>query len=717
MIRPRPAVRPAPSGGRRPSPGVDGDWMTLGLGLFVGVFALNMAIWLVGQLAALLFAGGWPATGPSKVYLIEVFRHPGDPGMAWPPEAGHRPGPIAFWFVALLLGALLFPLAWLALDWYQRRGRRHAPGDRRSWATFGDLRDLYVRDPHKPPPWWLPTRFWPDRVHRLILGRFRRRLIAVEGVQGACILGPTRSLKTVGFIITTLLERLVGPVVTTSVKPDVLRATIKFRRTLGRVWVYDPKESTGLPTAHWSPLTACLKYEGAKEMALALVSAAQLEAGGRQGGKFWDLKASQLIAPVLFAAAHTTGRMLTAINWLRANKKDPVIRALESIGGSDAREAINEFNAGYNTEARLKSNIIATALGVLDVYTTPSVARSAEVTSLRRPDRVQLGRAARERRLAALRREEARMKETAEHSNLNEMTPEEIQRFYERAQKVQAERADLEQEIEEEDAATFEPYDSALDLDVEAFLNGHNTLYLCAPEDQQEQLAPLFQALIMEIYRAARTRAHRSRTGRLALPLLLLLDETGNVAPLRQLDVIASTGVGRNIQLVTVWHNLGQMYHRYGRDVAMTILNNLWAKVVLAGVSCLDTAEYFSTFVGAEKELTLVMTHQPEGRRSASEQISERRQAPPEGVRQIKPGKGILIYRDLPAIPLDLRPWYEDWALVDKVDPDFARQEFEYYAEHSHGAQRRRARRRLRQFNKRQAAAAGPATAGDRGAA
>ena len=106
------------------------------------------------------------------------------------------------------------------------------------------------------------------------------------------------------------------------------------------------------------------------------------------------------------------------------------------------------------------------------------------------------------------------------------------------------------------------------------------------------------------------------------------------------------------------------------------------------------------------------VTRQPEGRHSASESITERQLAPPEGVRQIKPGTGILVYRDLPPIPLELRPWYEDWTLVDKVDPDFARQEFEYYAEHSHGAQRRRARRRLRQFNKRQAAAAGPAASG-----
>src|SRR5512133_3368173 len=298
MSRGRPTVRPAPRGGRRPSAGIDDDWMTLGLGVFAIALVLNLAVWLAGQLAAVLFAGGWPTASPSDVYLFAVFRHPGDPGVAWPAD-GPRPGPVAFWTVAVLLIVLLFSLGWRLFDLYEHRSRRHAPGDRRSWATSGDLADLYVADPHRPAPWWLPTRFWPERSHRLILGRFRRRLIAVEGVQGACILGPTRSQKTVGFIITTLLERLYGPVVTTSVKPDVLRATIQYRRKLGKTWVYDPKESTGLPTAHWSPLSACLKYEGAKEMALALVSAAQLEAGGRQGGKFWDLKASQLIAPVL----------------------------------------------------------------------------------------------------------------------------------------------------------------------------------------------------------------------------------------------------------------------------------------------------------------------------------------------------------------------------------------------------------------------------------
>jgi len=703
MMRPRASVRPAPETRGRPNPpSISGDWMTVGIGLLLIVFAANLACWLIGQLASVLFGGGWPHVPPTQVDLVRLLGHPADPGAAWP-AGGDRPSPAGFWVTAVLLGGVAFTAGWRGLAWYQQR-RRHQPGDRSSWAKAGDLDDLYVPDPTSSPPWWLPQRLWPKRSNRLILGRFGRRLIAAEGVQGACILGPTRSQKTVGFVVPTLLERLVGPVVTTSVKADVLRATLDFRRELGRVWVFDPKESTGgLPTAHWSPLTACLRYEGAKEMALALVSAAQLEAGGREGAKFWDLKASQLLAPVLFAAAHTTGRMLTAINWLRLNKKDPVVRALESVGGSDAREALNEFAAAYGTEARLKSNITATALGVLDVYTTPSVAKSAQVTNLRPPERVAAHRQARERRLAALRREETRMRQTAESTNPGPMSPAEIQAFYERAQRVRAEREDLEQEIAEENAATFEPYDSALDFDPDQFLDGHNTLYLCAPEDQQEQLAPLFQALIMEVYRTARTRAHASRTGRLALPLLLLLDETGNVAPLRQLDVIASTGVGRNIQLVTVWHNLGQMFHRYGRDVAMTILNNLWAKVVLAGVSCTDTAEYISTLVGREEIVRWGVTRQPDGRHSASESITERQLAPPEGVRQIKPGAGILVYRDLPPVALRLRPWYEDWALVDKVNPDFALQEFEYYAQNTHGAERRRAHRRLRRFRRRQA--------------
>jgi type IV secretion system protein VirD4 len=42
-------------------------------------------------------------------------------------------------------------------------------------------------------------------------------------------------------------------------------------------------------------------------------------------------------------------------------------------------------------------------------------------------------------------------------------------------------------------------------------------------------------------------------------PLLIVLDEAANTAPVPDLDVIASTGAGQGIQLVTVFRDLAQV--------------------------------------------------------------------------------------------------------------------------------------------------------------
>jgi len=56
---------------------------------------------------------------------------------------------------------------------------------------------------------------------------------------------------------------------------------------------------------------------------------------------------------------------------------------------------------------------------------------------------------------------------------------------------------------------------------------------------------------------------------RLELPLLLCLDEAGNVAPLPNLAEIASTAPSHNIQLVSIFHDLQQARSRYARTKAL----------------------------------------------------------------------------------------------------------------------------------------------------
>ncbi len=105
---------------------------------------------------------------------------------------------------------------------------------------------------------------------------------------------------------------------------------------------------------------------------------------------------------------------------------------------------------------------------------------------------------------------------------------------------------------------------------------GSATLYVCAPGHEQERLRPVFATLLHTVITAA------YEAGELDPPLLIVLDEAANIAPLRDLDAIASTAAGHGIQLVTVWQDLAQLRARYG-ERASTVVNNHRGKNHLVG--------------------------------------------------------------------------------------------------------------------------------------
>ncbi|MGI8492962.1 MAG: type IV secretory system conjugative DNA transfer family protein, partial [Acidimicrobiales bacterium] len=104
---------------------------------------------------------------------------------------------------------------------------------------------------------------------------------------------------------------------------------------------------------------------------------------------------------------------------------------------------------------------------------------------------------------------------------------------------------------------------STIDIDPSALLSGPNSLYLCGPSHEQARVQALFATLVASVVSAAVARANHL-DGPLDPPLLLVLDEAANVAPLRDLDTLASTGAGLGMQLVTVCQDIGQLGARYG---------------------------------------------------------------------------------------------------------------------------------------------------------
>jgi type IV secretion system protein VirD4 len=198
-----------------------------------------------------------------------------------------------------------------------------------------------------------------------------------------------------------------------------------------------------------------------------------------------------------------------------------------------------------------------------------------------------------------------------------------------------------------------------------------NTLYICAPAHEQQRLRPLFAALVQQIVAAVYERANRSGQP-LDPPLLLVLDECANIAPLRDLPTLASTGAGQGIQLVSVFHDMTQVSSAYGRDRAPTILSNHRAKVLLPGIADSTTLDYVARLLGDEEVRLTSETSGGEGRRSTTESTAFRSLAPAHALRQMRPGQGLLVYGHLPPARLELRPWFRDRQLR-KLAADHAR--------------------------------------------
>ncbi|MHB8439254.1 MAG: type IV secretory system conjugative DNA transfer family protein [Acidimicrobiales bacterium] len=198
--------------------------------------------------------------------------------------------------------------------------------------------------------------------------------------------------------------------------------------------------------------------------------------------------------------------------------------------------------------------------------------------------------------------------------------------------------------------------DHAPRIDPDALVAGTNTLYLCAPAHEQRRLQPLFSALASEAVDRAVARAERQGAP-LDPPLLVVIDEAANVAPLAELDELASTAAGHGIQLVTVWQDMAQITARYG-ERAGTVVNNHRAKLFLSGIADPVTLDNASALIGEEEHPQQSTT--TDGRaRSVTTSPVTRRLAPPDRVRRVPPGHGVLVCGHLPAVRLKLRPWWK----------------------------------------------------------
>jgi type IV secretion system protein VirD4 len=361
-------------------------------------------MWLVGNVAALLGRGRLLHAGLTQSWdaLLHLRQHTNDPRLAWAPkQAANLPGPDMYWTslaIVVIVAVLLFTGVVLLVK--GKGGSRHEAVDKRrrlgvpTQARLATTKELKPLLTDRPVPGRFVIARWKSRYLSTEAPSYRRR----RGVQGAiAIFGPSQSGKTTGLI--TGVDAWQGPAVVSSVKTDLLRATLAGRTAAGEVKAFDPGGTTGMSTATWSPLRAAADLRGALAAAQMLA-----RAGGDEGpnDRFWRGQAEQLIAAMLWTAANTEGQsMRSVVKWVlefdrpgndRPSTLAPLVRLLTDHADPaialPAKQVQGWLYGQWSTDPRTTSSVYATARNAV----WPWAVRQQHPLPLRAPRRRHQGR-------------------------------------------------------------------------------------------------------------------------------------------------------------------------------------------------------------------------------------------------------------------------------------------------------------------------------------
>jgi type IV secretory pathway TraG/TraD family ATPase VirD4 len=549
------------------------DLAIAALGLLVGTAGL---LW-VGACAAASVSGS-----PRPRFGVEgaarLLADPADPSAAW--GTAMPPAP-AYWTVTVLVVAAAAGLAMAGWRVW-RRGARRADGDPRRLPGLADAAEVRRaagagavrrRAEHTRPGLHRPSA--ADAGYRLGRARGVEAWASVE--DSLLLVGPPRSGKGLHLVIPLLLDAP-GAAVATSTRPDTLAVTLRARRRVGPVAVFDPQHLAGHVEAglRWSPIRGCQLPQTAMIRARALAAGTGLSRGVDQGD-FWQGQTEAVLRGLLHAAA-LDGR----------SPRDLYRWSLDPVSCGDAALVLDQPGAAPGWGEALRQAVDA------DPRTRDSIWLGVRQA------------------LSAL----------ADPRVLDAVTP-----------------------------SAGEAFDPA------AFLRDRGTLYLLGTATGAGAAAALVSALVEDMVETARRLAAASTGARLDPPLLLALDEIGNLAPLPSLPTLMSEGGGSGITTMAVLQSLAQARTRWGEHAALAMWDAAIVKLVLGGGSNARDLADLAALVGDRDDTTDTVSRDRHGGRSTSTAVRRVPVMDTSRLRTLPFGTAVLLLRTARPIVLDLTPW------------------------------------------------------------
>jgi type IV secretory pathway TraG/TraD family ATPase VirD4 len=183
-----------------------------------------------------------------------------------------------------------------------------------------------------------------------------------------------------------------GALVSTSTKPDVLRATGTRRRQLaelhgGKVYVYAPTSPgrvEGVQPVRWSPLAGCQDPRIARHRVDALTEAAST-GKGIENPDHWRAGAARILRGYFLAAAYAgprPGDLATVKRWLATHALEEPVSILRQPGAVRGGQWADELDGLRNVPERELGSFYSAAETTLAATSDPAVLSSCSTTDL-----------------------------------------------------------------------------------------------------------------------------------------------------------------------------------------------------------------------------------------------------------------------------------------------------------------------------------------------
>lgn len=187
-------------------------------------------------------------------------------------------------------------------------------------------------------------------------------------------------------------------------------------------------------------------------------------------------------------------------------------------------------------------------------------------------------------------------------------------------------------------------------------------LYITYPERKSAYLAPYIAPFFNQLIdKLLDNYNHKSE------PIHFLMDEFPNIGMISNMSLYCATVRSRKISFMLCMQSITQLYQVYGRDNGKAILNNLKTKILLSGISDIETLQYIENLCGKSEVNTKTENVNSKNEVNYSYSTTIKNVLNQDEVRRIDNNKCLIISGNKQPVQDSQLAFYEDNEYTEKV--------------------------------------------------